>query len=96
MAVFIEEQKKPVNWFNIISLIVILAVIGLGVYFLFFVAPPAIEMIIPPPLETAVEITKAQFDPAVVINSQSFRSLRSYVGLPSVGSLGRDNPFLSF
>lgn len=96
MAIIIQEQKKSVNWFAIVTVAIILFVILLSAYFLFFAAQPAIEVLIPPPLETAAEITKAQFDPAIVINSSDFRALRSYIGLPTVGSLGRPNPFISY
>lgn len=96
MAITFEEKRKGVNWFAIVVALVIAAVIALAVYFLFFVTPPGIEIVVPKQLESVIEISKIQFDPAAVVNSQAFRSLRSYVGLPSVGQLGRENPFISF
>jgi len=96
MAIIVQEQKKSINLFAISIVTIILFAILLSAYFLFFASQPVIEIIVPAPLETAVEITKAQFDPAVVINSSEFRVLRSYAGLPTVGSLGRTNPFISY
>lgn len=96
MAIIVQEQQKTINWFAIITVVAIFFALGASAYFLFFAAQPAIEVIIPPPLETAAEIAKAQFDPAIVINSAEFRALRSYAGLPTVGSLGRTNPFISY
>ena len=96
MAIIIQEQKKSINLFAITTVVIILFVILLSAYFLFFASQPVIEIIVPAPLETAAEIAKTQFDPAVIINSSEFRALRSYAGLPTVGSLGRTNPFISY
>jgi hypothetical protein len=96
MAILVQEQKKGVNWFAIVVTLIIAAVVGLAAYFLFFIAPPGIEIIVPQQLESVIEISKIKFDPTAVINSPAFRSLRSYVGLPSAGQLGRANPFLEF
>jgi len=96
MAISLEQPKKGMNWFTAAIVLVVIAALGLTVYFLFFASPPAIKVLIPPALETAAEISKVQFDPASVVNSAAFRSLRSYVDVVSVGSLGRDNPFISY
>src|SRR3989344_5605803 len=87
MAIIIQEQKKSVNLFAIITVAVILFALLLSAYFLFFAPQPVIEIIVPAPLETAAEIAKTQFDPAEVVNSPEFRTLRSYAGLSTVGSL---------
>lgn len=96
MAVYLEEKQKSTNWFAIITVILIIGLLGIGFYFLFFAVPPIIEVIVPPILETTMEITKVQFDPALIINSDNFKSLRSYTGLPTIGSIGRENPFIIY
>lgn len=96
MAIIVKEKGQKSNWFGILTTLVIFAIIFVAAYFLFFISPPAIEIIIPQKLQPVIEISKIQFDPTSVINSPAFRSLRSYTGLPSVGQLGRENPFLEF
>ena len=36
MAIIIEQNKKPVNWFNIIMIAVVVAIIFALIYFIFF------------------------------------------------------------
>ena len=74
---------------------VILA-IGGAAYFLFFTPVPVIEIIVPPAARSIEELSGAQFDPAGVVNSEDFRSLRRYAGQPSVGQTGRPNPFVKY
>lgn len=74
---------------------VILAVGG-AAYFLFFTPVPAIEIIVPPAARSIEELSGAHFDPAGVVNSEDFRSLRRYAGQPSIGQIGRPNPFIKF
>ena len=94
MAIIIEEEKKAIPWFPIIVGILIVLALGMGTYYLFFAPTPAIEVVLPPALKSAEVLATIDIDPTSVINSRSFRSLRVYTGLPSVGELGKANPFL--
>jgi len=63
---------------------------------LFFAPTPVIEVIAPPAVRSTSELSGIRFDPAGVVNSDSFKSLRRYIDRPSVGEAGRANPFISF
>lgn len=95
MAIIFEEQNR-FNWKALLTVLAIVAVISVAVYYLFFVPVPVIEVIIPVSVKTASELSSAEFDPSVVVNSESFRSLRRYAGEPSSKKIGRDNPFRKF
>ena len=98
MAIVVEEEKRkspgiatPLGW------IVVLAIIGLGSYYIFFAPAPAV--IVTPPANFAViqPIAQINFDPASVLNNPSFQALKSYITEPiSTGpaSVGKQNPFV--
>ncbi len=96
MAILIEQKKSEMNWFAIGVTIFIIGFIVFALYYLFFAPTPGIEIVIPTELQSASRITSLQVDPSAVLNSRNFRLLRVYTGLPSVGQVGRANPFLSF
>ncbi len=96
MAILIEQQKNRTNWFSLgVTAFVIFAIIFV-IYFLFFAPTPGIEIVIPSSLQSADQVSAVQVDPSTVLNSREFRSLRVYTGLPGMGQIGRDNPFLPF
>lgn len=95
MALVFEEEKK-FSWRGLAIVIAALAILGGAVYFLFFTPVPAIEVIVPPSIRSAEELSTVQFDPISVVNSEKFRSLRRYVGQSSIGKVGRPNPFIKF
>lgn len=97
MPISINEQKSNKSAiFKIALLALIVLVLAFGIYYVFFAPTPAFEVIAPLPLQTAQEISKRSIDPANVINSQAFRNLRNYAPLPTIGLIGRSNPFLAF
>ncbi len=97
MAIVFEKEKKTFNWFAILLTIVIVAIVGAAAYYLFFAPSPKIEAIIPAELQRAGEVSQIDFtDPSFVVNSQAYKNLRLYVGMPVLGALGRNNPFLPF
>lgn len=96
MAIIVEEVKPPRNWGLIISVIVLVIVFSVGIYFLFFKKPVLIEMAIPAPAETAQQLSQLKFDPLSIQNNELFKTLRQYSSLPTAGELGRANPFLAF
>ena len=93
MAIIIEQNKKKISWFGILATLFFVFLILFGGYFLFFAPTPGIEIVAPSRLESAVNLSKITFDPSSVVNSRQFKVLKIYTGLPSVGNLGRANPF---
>jgi hypothetical protein len=97
MAIVFEQERKPVNWFAIFSILFIVIFVIVGAYFLFFTESPRIDLVLPPALEQADQISDLEFiDPQPILTSSAYKSLRVYVGPPAIGSLGRANPFLQF
>ena len=94
MAIIVEQNKKKgMSWLVILVVLFLMAIIFAGGYYLFFAPTPGIEVVAPLGLRSAVDLSKITFDPSSVVNSQQFKSLKVYTGLPSVGNLGRSNPF---
>lgn len=92
MALIIE-QKKSVNWTVIAAVIVIVIILGFGGYYIFFQKPELIEIVAPRELQTINVISQVDFDPMEIVNSPTFRLLRSYGQLITPSQAGRDNPF---
>ena len=95
MALIIEQTKRSVNWFGVLVFIFLLGVIFGGGYFLFFGPTPAIEIIAPVQLDAADKISQIQLDASGIINSPVLKGFRQYGTPPGVGTLGRQNPFIS-
>lgn len=94
MAIVLQPQKKKTNWFVIGVFVFLLLVIIIGAYFLFFAPVPKIEVFIPTSLQSLNKITEEEFDPAQINAHPVLGNLAEYGDLPSVGNIGRDNPFL--
>lgn len=93
MAVIIDEEKKPVNWFAIGVLAVIVIIIFAGGYYLFFKKPELIETVAPKELDRLNSLSRVSFDPNSVLDSSAFKALRQYASPPALPAAGRDNPF---
>jgi hypothetical protein len=94
MAIVFEKQKKQVNWIVILFILFSSGFVVFAAYYLFFAPTPRIDLVLPEQLERAGQISRLEFiDPAAVLTSPVFKSLRTYIGSPSIGSLGRSNPF---
>lgn len=96
MAIVIEQNKKKFSWYGVLVTLFFLTIILVGGYYLFFAPTPGIEIVAPNSFQSAVNLARITFDPASVVNSSQFKSLRVYTGLPTVGNLGRNNPFLPY
>lgn len=96
MAFIIPQEKRKIPWFPIAVMLFVVAAVAVGVFYLFFAPTPGFEVIVPPPLQGANQLSIIEVDPTTVINSKGFRTLRSYTGLLGIGSVGRANPFAPF
>ena len=97
MAILIESEKKPTNWFGLVIFILVLLLLAAAVYYLFFVSPPLLEKIIlPASLEETRQIKGVRVDVTSVAGDPVFRSLRQHVNPPVLGAVGRPNPFMPF
>jgi hypothetical protein len=95
MAIFIEEENKGGSkWFGFGLLIIILAIIGVAVYYLFFVQPQLVGTVVPVKLQAISDIKQiSQFNPTEVLNSPFFASLKQIVPPPTIPPAGNASPF---
>jgi flagellar basal body-associated protein FliL len=96
MAIVLEEEKKETNWVAVLIVIVIVAVLFAGVYFLFFKKPELIEVVAPKSLEDINKISQVSFNPQTVIEAPVFKLLRQYGTAVTPPTPGRPNPFKPF
>jgi len=96
MAIILEEQKKS-NLKSILLVGFIFILIGGAGYFFagdLFVAE---EIILPTVKSTATEISALKFQPDLdnlIKELPPQGKFKSYIGQPTVGQLGRENPFI--
>jgi hypothetical protein len=100
MAIVFEQQRKPVNWIAILSIIFIVTFIIVVAYYIFFAATPKIDQIgvLPEPLERAGQISNlGEFlEPNAVVGARPFTDLKPLAPQPTIGAIGRSNPFAPF
>ena len=96
MAIIVKEREKVANWLSpVIWVLVICLIFGL-VYFLFFKQPELVEIIQPIELQRASRLANIKFDPSEVIQSEVFKTLQQYAEPPTIGEVGRSNPFIPY
>lgn len=95
MAIQIEQERKPVNWIGILTVLVLVGFLVWLVYFFFFSRPELLIDFIPSQLEEIEDIRSAadRFDPDSFADSPEFRALQDYGFDLSTPPTGRDNPF---
>ncbi len=90
-----QEERRGSNWFAVFVFFFLFAVILGGGYFLFFSATPGIEIIAPTSLQKTEAISQATIDSSRVINNPVLKTFREYGTVPSIGTIGRSNPFIA-
>lgn len=94
MAIVIEEEKREINWYALIIAVVVIAVIGATVYFLFFIKPELAEIVVPNRLKELPEIVKIKLNQADVFeNSFVKNNLNKYVEQIISEGAYNSNPF---
>ena len=98
MAIIVEEEKSRSNLTTLVGWFVIIVVILATVYYIFFAAPSPAVVTPPTGFADITSITQIQFDPASVVNSPAFETLKRSIPEPtSTGpvAVGRTNPFIA-
>jgi hypothetical protein len=93
MAIVVEQETKKVNWMTVISVVVFLAVMFFGAYYLFFKQPELIDVVAPAELERLSALSSVRFDPRDVVDSPVFQGLRDFSGTVTPPRTGKANPF---
>ena len=96
MAIIIQEERNTSGVMSFLAWIVILGIIGGGIYYVFFKKPDLIEVVAPGSFQSTQEISKINLDAGRVVNDPHFQALRSHVTPRTPATPGRANPFLGF
>lgn len=96
MAIEFETEKKPIKWGMLIPVIVAVAVIVGGVYFLFFAPVPGIEAFIPTEQKLTTQLSELRLDTQSAVEIFTSGRLKQYAPPLSIGQVGRINPFMKF
>ena len=98
MAIIVEEQSggRSASIVKLGIWLVLLGVIGAGIYYLFFKQQQLVEYAVPANFQNVAQIAKIEFNPDEVINDPLFLSLKQYIRLEPPAAIGKANPFLGF
>ncbi len=96
MAIIVQEEKKPINWFNLIIIAVFVVVLFLGMYFVFFKKPELVEVVVPTKLQNLGQISQAQLDPGSTIDTLNKYFSKNFSQTVTIPTPGRANPFAPF
>jgi hypothetical protein len=99
MAIVVEEERNRVNLGRLLGWVVFLIVVGVAVYYIFFAAPELVTISPPAGVQAIEPITQFTLNPADVLNSATFTSLKPpSFPLPTPtgpATVGRSNPFIA-
>lgn len=94
MAIVIEGEKKRINWFGAIAVVLAVGLLGAAIYYLFFVKPASIETVFPLQVQSLSELALIEFDSQKTFSHPVF-SLQKFIPPLSVGTTTpRVNPFM--
>ncbi len=96
MAIIVQEEKKPVNWFNIVIIAVFVAVLFFAAYFVFFKKPELVDVVVPAKLQNLGQISQAQLDPGSTIETLNKYFSKNFSQTVTIPTPGRTNPFQPF
>jgi flagellar basal body-associated protein FliL len=95
MAIVVsEENSSSINWLAIILWLVILAAGATAFYYVFFKNPEVVDIVISPSAKDFQKLAEMNIDPASVLNSEEFKSLKPANTVSSSANYGKTNPFL--
>ncbi len=95
MAIIIEEEKRKINWFNLAVGVLIIVLLGVAIYYLFFVSPELIEKMTPARLQSLEELSSIKLEPEEILNNPNFQILKQYTNPIEIKEelVGKTNPF---
>ncbi len=91
-----EQEKKKVNWFNLILVALFIIVLFLVTYFIFFKKPELIDVVAPGSLQSISQISQIQLDPTPVVQTLNKYFTGNYGGTLTIPTPGRTNPFAPY
>lgn len=94
MAIIVEEEQRSISGMGgLIVGILVVAVIGTGVYYVFFKRPDLVEYATPANFQGIEQLsTLKNLSAEEVVNSPSFKALQPHANPLSPQTSGRSNP----
>lgn len=97
MAIVVEEERRSsVNIIGVMMWGLVLVAIGLSAYYLFFKRPELIPITVPANFENAESLSNIQLNPEEVLDSPTFKALKTLVNPVKPEGVGKSNPLLGF
>ncbi len=96
MAIQIEQEKKQINWFNLILVALFIVILFLLTYFIFFKKPELIDVVAPGSLQSINQIAQIQLDPMPVVQTLNKYFTGNYGSVLNIPTPGRSNPFAPY
>lgn len=94
MAIYIEEEKtKNGSWFGFSVIFIVLIIVGISAYFMFFIKPEVIDVVLPVNSEVFDELSMLNFEPKDVISNNFFKYLKVHIPQNSLPPAGNSSPF---
>lgn len=94
MAILIEQEKRKINWFNIIVIGSIVFILAITIYYLFFINPASLETVIPSRLKLLQEVNQMKvINPIEFINNPELKKLKPFVRPIIPDAAFNPNPF---
>lgn len=96
MAIVIEEENRGGgHWGSLIAWLLVIAVLGVALYYIFFKKPQLVDVVTPENFQNIEQIsTLTRLDQNAIVNTKEFQSLQSYANPLAPETGGRANPFL--
>lgn len=96
MAIIVKEEKKGIDLGMAAIVAVVVAALGMVIYYAFFSPTPLVDIPKPEGYEDVSRISKLRIDAEEIVNSRVWQSLKSKEGIPSLDIMitsRRTNPF---
>jgi len=75
MAILIEEEKKRINWFALLGAIIVIGILAATAYYMFFINPSSIDVVIPHRLKALEQVDQIKFNPAEILDNPALKNL---------------------
>ncbi|MBU2101686.1 hypothetical protein KKH05_03140 [Patescibacteria group bacterium] len=96
MAFSFKTEGDNKNLMNIVGVVVVIMLLGLGTYLLFFAPEPFVEVVAPTELESVSELSSVSLNDSALKDDPVYNLLENKVEGVEPGEAGRDNPFARF
>lgn len=93
MAILIEKEKMKINWFALLGVIIVISILAATVYYMFFINPSSIDVVIPHRLKTLEQVEQIKFNPMEIIDNPSLKKFSPKTMMITPQQTFNSNPF---